>query len=390
MAVAITHRLHANPGFVSLKATYPVGSRGGGNSSAWLLQLMRAQPQLPSQWGCYIGVTPAAAASAGLAQWKVDCLHFGNDTAAAQASIAPLRAAWDRFPSAGARWALAPQRSFWAWDRDKSGGDTTNVAAVLTSRIFPASAFTGTDDDDDGGGGSSGGSSGSSSRPSVGEGAAIGKVEALAAALTAAVHRGINLQIVLLLGGAAGGAHDNAVSSWLRQGLWHVVAASGWALFEPEALQQAAIERVRACGDELRELVRGSGAYLNENDWREPRWQASFFGEPAVYARLLAVKRALDPHETFHCRNCVGDNDTDSTEATAAAATAATAAAMSRLAGAANTPASASASSVSSPAFHLWSGKLVWVANYCHSTGDACLHLVYYAHSYCITAVVFA
>jgi hypothetical protein len=55
--------------------------------------------------------------------------------------------------------------SWWDWKRHDTGGDTDNVAAVLTSRIFPASAF------------------------------ASGSVEALASSLVGAVRNGVNLQV---------------------------------------------------------------------------------------------------------------------------------------------------------------------------------------------------
>ena len=126
-------------------------------------------------------------------------------------------------------------------------------------------------------------------------GSASASVEALAASLIGAVRRGINLQIVLLLGGVAGGPHTdnpNAVSEWMRAGLWHVVAATGWVPAEPAALQKEATAKVRAYGGELRRLVPASGAYLNENDWDEPDWQRSFWGADGSYERLLRVKDA--------------------------------------------------------------------------------------------------
>eukprot|EP00935_MAST-01C_sp_MAST-1C-sp1_P002050 g2050.t1 len=307
--VGVVIKLHPNPGFVGLSASYPMGNAdgsgrgrgsGSGNASAWLLQVMRAQPLLPSEWGCYYQCTPGAAAASPLAKWKVDCLYYGNDTAAATASIAPLRAAWDDHPAAKAEWKLAEYASFWEWKKRDDGGDTTKFAAVLTSRIFPHSAFAPTPS--------------SRSAPRGPHATQMIGMEALAASLTGAVRRGINLQIVLLLGGAAGGPHTanpNAVSEWMRAGLWHVVAATGWVPAEPAALQKEATAKVRAYGGELRRLVPASGAYLNENDWDEPDWQRSFWGADGTYERLLRVKRAVDPTGTFNCHNCVGSEETN-------------------------------------------------------------------------------
>jgi hypothetical protein len=44
----------------------------------------------------------------------------------------------------------------------------------------------------------------------------------------------------------------------MRQGEWHVVAASGWLPIEPEKLQTNAIELVRKYGADLRALVPNS------------------------------------------------------------------------------------------------------------------------------------
>jgi hypothetical protein len=63
------------------------------------------------------------------------------------------------------------------------------------------------------------------------------------------------------------------------------------------------------------------GAYLNENDWLEPNWEASFFGDAATYERLLAVKQAVDPNGMFTCHQCVGStNDTQRSGGAAPAA----------------------------------------------------------------------
>ena len=278
VVVSVTHRLHANPrnGFVGLKASYPMS---GGNVSAWLNAFMRAQPELPSSWGCYISCIPGVAVFAKHASWTLNCLHYGvTNVTAAEASLAPIKSAFDAHPASHAMWSVSAYASFWAWKRGDQGGDTSGVAAVLTSRILPPSSF------------------------------ATEAVPPLAASLLGAVLSGLNIQVVLLLGGAAGGKHDNSVSEWMRGGLWHVVAASGWLPIEPDVVQRYIIGRVRNYGDELRRLVPHSGAYLNENDWAEPRWEDSFFG--GNYARLLAIKRRVDPADMFRCRHCVGSEGT--------------------------------------------------------------------------------
>ncbi len=56
--------------------------------------------------------------------------------------------------------------------------------------------------------------------------------------------------------------------------------------------------------DELRALTPGSGAYINEAEVTEPNWQQSFFGNQ--YARLLGIKKAVDPWGLFWAPTTVG------------------------------------------------------------------------------------
>ena len=54
----------------------------------------------------------------------------------------------------------------------------------------------------------------------------------------------------------------------------------------------------------LRAVTPGAGAYVNETDYFEPDWQRTFWGDN--YARLLAIKRQVDPGMLFSCHHCVG------------------------------------------------------------------------------------
>jgi hypothetical protein len=47
------------------------------------------------------------------------------------------------------------------------------------------------------------------------------------------------------------------------------------------------------------------GAYLNEADANEPNFQQAFWGDN--YARLLEIKRKVDPNDAFWCTPCVGN-----------------------------------------------------------------------------------
>ncbi len=54
----------------------------------------------------------------------------------------------------------------------------------------------------------------------------------------------------------------------------------------------------------LRQLAPNSGAYVNEADPTEPRWQQAFWG--SNYPRLLQLKKYWDPTGVFWCIPCVG------------------------------------------------------------------------------------
>lgn len=53
-------------------------------------------------------------------------------------------------------------------------------------------------------------------------------------------------------------------------------------------------------------LSPGSGAYLNEADWKQPDWQSAFYG--VNYATLLSIKKKYDPHHLFYARTAVGSD----------------------------------------------------------------------------------
>ncbi|KAF2848176.1 FAD-binding domain-containing protein [Plenodomus tracheiphilus IPT5] len=50
----------------------------------------------------------------------------------------------------------------------------------------------------------------------------------------------------------------------------------------------------------------GSGAYVNEADWRDPNWQDNFWGEN--YAKLVAIKKKWDPKDLFYTTVGVGSD----------------------------------------------------------------------------------
>lgn len=51
-------------------------------------------------------------------------------------------------------------------------------------------------------------------------------------------------------------------------------------------------------------LPNGGSAYLNEADFREPKWQEVFYG--SNYDRLKSLKAWYDPQDLFWGRTAVG------------------------------------------------------------------------------------
>lgn len=51
-------------------------------------------------------------------------------------------------------------------------------------------------------------------------------------------------------------------------------------------------------------LAPTAGTYANEADYHMPDWQQTFWGEN--YARLLTIKKQVDPDGLFYCHHCVG------------------------------------------------------------------------------------
>lgn len=67
---------------------------------------------------------------------------------------------------------------------------------------------------------------------------------------------------------------------------------------------QAEAKVAQKAADYIYNITAGAGTYVNEADYFEPDWQQSFWGEN--YARLLAIKKRVDPEGLFNCHHCVG------------------------------------------------------------------------------------
>ncbi|KAM7212407.1 hypothetical protein V8F06_012208 [Rhypophila decipiens] len=106
---------------------------------------------------------------------------------------------------------------------------------------------------------------------------------------------------------SAFGQHgSNAVLPAWRDALVHAVLTTDWS-FDParwkEMLQKQDL-MTNEIMPEIEAVTPGSGAYMNEADFQQPRFQQEFFG--SNYARLTTIKKRYDPQSFFYARNAVG------------------------------------------------------------------------------------
>ncbi|KAJ6518381.1 isoamyl alcohol oxidase [Mycena vulgaris] len=89
-----------------------------------------------------------------------------------------------------------------------------------------------------------------------------------------------------------------------RDSLWHLSSGFVWPYNSSASDIRAVLGGVHAFVNQLRALVPGSGAYMNEGDVYESDHEFTYWG--ANYPRLLAVKNKYDPHGLLDCWRCVG------------------------------------------------------------------------------------
>ncbi|KAK4206717.1 FAD-binding domain-containing protein [Rhypophila decipiens] len=101
----------------------------------------------------------------------------------------------------------------------------------------------------------------------------------------------------------------NAVNPAWRKALSHTTAGQSWTHLDYEGKsKRAAYSRADASLEPLRKLAPDSGAYVNEAFPEEPDWRHAFWGRGGKnYARLLRIKRAVDPDDVLWCHPCVGN-----------------------------------------------------------------------------------
>ncbi|KAK5651718.1 hypothetical protein OQA88_11787 [Cercophora sp. LCS_1] len=108
----------------------------------------------------------------------------------------------------------------------------------------------------------------------------------------------------------AGSGADNAVNPAFREML-SMLILSAHPPTQPPAPSRAAIEAAFIeTRDDIIPLFRsvapesGGGAYLNEANVDEPKWQEAFYG--SSYSRLLEIKKKWDPGHVFYATTAVG------------------------------------------------------------------------------------
>jgi hypothetical protein len=97
----------------------------------------------------------------------------------------------------------------------------------------------------------------------------------------------------------------NAVLPAWRDALIHTYFTTPWNSTAPWAeMVEAQWTMTDEFVPQIEAVTPGSGAYMNEADFRQPDFQDVFFGEN--YAKLLAIKQTWDPNSFFYVTAGVG------------------------------------------------------------------------------------
>ncbi|KAJ0425698.1 hypothetical protein BJY00DRAFT_298348 [Aspergillus carlsbadensis] len=107
------------------------------------------------------------------------------------------------------------------------------------------------------------------------------------------------------------GPGASSITPAWRNGLWHVIFTRQFdgTITDPDVVRDI-WQTTHNLMNPLRELTPGGGAYQNEADAFEPDPIRSFWGEEN-YARLLRIKREVDPTNLLTVWNGVGWDGTD-------------------------------------------------------------------------------
>ncbi|KAI0126627.1 hypothetical protein BJ170DRAFT_629451 [Xylariales sp. AK1849] len=100
------------------------------------------------------------------------------------------------------------------------------------------------------------------------------------------------------------GGYNAVLPAW-REAIVHGILSLPWNFTAPWA---EGLDTQRKMTDIIQPIIEvatpGSGAYMNEADWRQPDFQEVFFG--SNYDKLLAIKKKWDPTGLFYAIDAVG------------------------------------------------------------------------------------
>lgn len=102
-----------------------------------------------------------------------------------------------------------------------------------------------------------------------------------------------------------GNKNSTSVHPAWRDAIVHATLTLPWSFTAPWS---DALATQKKMTEEIIPLVEaatpGSGAYVNEADWRDPNWQDNFWGEN--YGKLVSIKEKWDPEGLFYTTVGVG------------------------------------------------------------------------------------
>lgn len=99
----------------------------------------------------------------------------------------------------------------------------------------------------------------------------------------------------------------NAVLPAWRDALFTVIVISPWDFSAARSVEVKKEKYLTdVIGPALEKVAPGSGAYLNEANFRDPRWRENFYG--SNYGRLREVKRRWDRGDLFYAKTAVGSD----------------------------------------------------------------------------------
>ncbi|KAJ0421421.1 hypothetical protein BJY00DRAFT_282242 [Aspergillus carlsbadensis] len=132
--------------------------------------------------------------------------------------------------------------------------------------------------------------------------------DALTTAYRAIVEDGATvINVGLNASPSVAGDVDNAVLPAWREALIHTTLSTPWQWNEPEEMIEWQRKMTEEYVPRLSDLAPDSGAYLNEGDFRQPDFQAAFYGRN--YEALCAVKARYDPYDLFYALTGVGSDE---------------------------------------------------------------------------------